>query len=738
MSTTHTRPPEGEDAAPVGAAALTAALLDAEDDQASTPTEAVVDDAELIGVGGDGMSLRQVLRAGGPTTAVVLFGLNFVDEFDRLVVTILGPEIQDAFGLSDAALAGIANVGAVAVLCGAVPLGLLADRRSRRLLIGATTLVWAVAAAAGGLARSAWQLAATRVFNGLGKGNEPVHNSLLADAYPIEGRGRVFAFRELANPAANAIGPLVVGGLAVAIGGAAGWRWTLALLSVPALVLAVAALTLPEPDRGRYERQAAGLDDATPADTGRIDFGAGLQRLKAIRTFAALLTAIAALGLGAAGAPTIVNLILQDTFGLDSLARGTVASITSVGGVVGLAIGGPYGDRLFQRDPSALLRLIGGAMAVFGILYPLGLFMPRVWMLVVLHTVAMAALNLPGAAIKSLISVVVPARMRGLAFGVLGIYFVLVGGLIGGIVTGLLSDAVGQRTSLAIIMPLGFVAAGIALIGGARNARHDIAMVRAEMLEEQAEARRVAEGRGHDDILQVRGVDFSYGPVQVLFDVDVSVRRGEVLALLGTNGAGKSTLLRVISGLGVPSRGVVRLDGENLTLADAGHRVRQGIVQVPGGKAIFPTLTVEENLLAGAWSFVWDTALVEARAEEVLTLFPRLRERLTQPAGTMSGGEAQMLAIAKALMLQPRVLLIDELSLGLAPVVVQDLLATVERLKAEGITMVIVEQSVNVALSVADRAVFMEKGQVRFEGPAAELLERDDLVRAVFLGGEGG
>jgi branched-chain amino acid transport system ATP-binding protein len=146
-------------------------------------------------------------------------------------------------------------------------------------------------------------------------------------------------------------------------------------------------------------------------------------------------------------------------------------------------------------------------------------------------------------------------------------------------------------------------------------------------------------------------------------------------------------------------------------------------------------MTVTENLLAGAHTFIWDRERVRARVDDVLELFPRLRERLDQPAGLMSGGEQQQLALAKALLLEPRLLCIDELSLGLAPVVVGQLLEVVERLKERGVTMVLVEQSVNVALSISDRAVFMEKGQVRFEGPAADLAGRDDLVRAVFLGG---
>lgn len=238
--------------------------------------------------------------------------------------------------------------------------------------------------------------------------------------------------------------------------------------------------------------------------------------------------------------------------------------------------------------------------------------------------------------------------------------------------------------------------------------------------------------------VEVRGLDFSYGQLQVLFDVDLTVARGEVLALLGTNGAGKSTVLANISGLLVPDRGQVLLDGEDVTHTGAEHRVRHGLVQVTGGKAVFPTMSVADNLKAGCYPLRRDRPTARHRLDNVLELFPILAERLTQQAGTLSGGEQQMLGLAKGLLLQPTLLLIDELSLGLAPVVVEQLLSVVETLRAQRVTMVLVEQSINVALSLADRAVFMEKGRIRFEGPAAALLERDDLARAVFLGNEGG
>src|SRR5581483_11997541 len=237
-------------------------------------------------------------------------------------------------------------------------------------------------------------------------------------------------------------------------------------------------------------------------------------------------------------------------------------------------------------------------------------------------------------------------------------------------------------------------------------------------------------------VLQVRNLDYSYGKVQVLFDVAFEVHEREVLALLGTNGAGKSTILRVVSGLGVPTRGVVRLNGRTITYADPELRAKVGVVSLAGGKATFDSLTVDENLRMAGFRYAKHDA--DERIARVLETFPQLRDRTHEPAADLSGGQTQMLALAMALMHDPVILLIDELSLGLSPIVVQELLAVVERLREQGVTMVIVEQSLNVALSIADRAIFLEKGQIRFEGPARELLERDDLARAVFLGSEHG
>jgi ABC-type branched-subunit amino acid transport system ATPase component len=235
-------------------------------------------------------------------------------------------------------------------------------------------------------------------------------------------------------------------------------------------------------------------------------------------------------------------------------------------------------------------------------------------------------------------------------------------------------------------------------------------------------------------LLSCRQVDVAYDKVQVLFGVDVDVHQGEIVALLGTNGAGKSTLLRAVSGLVRPTRGQITFDGIDITHAGPGRITSLGIVQVPGGKAVFPTLTVAEHFTAGCWLYgCQPSAEVAERTDRVMAMFPRVKERWHNLAGDLSGGEQQQLALGMAFVARPRLLVIDELSLGLAPVVVERLLETVRAIHDEGATIILVEQSVNVALTLASRAYFMEKGQVRFSGPTADLLHRDDVLRSVFL-----
>jgi len=724
-------------------AALAAAVLDEEArrqaEQAQRHEPAVIADDLLPGVGGAELGLGDVLRRGGPATLSVLTALVLVDALDTAAFAVLGPDIQRTLGLSDLGLGVIGAIGGLLLFVAAIPLGYLGDRVRRTALVGACSALWAGFALLTGAVQATWQLVVARTMAGIGKANEqPVHNSLLADAYPIEGRNRVYGIHRSAQSVGLCLGPALAGGVAAVAGGPSGWRWAFVVLSLPAAVLAVIALGLREPMRGRQE-QLAVLGEAfvEAADEPDVSVGAAFARLKRIKTFYALLAVLGALGFAFVAAPIYLNLVLEDHFGLGPGGRGAVGSLGALGGVVGVAIGGTFGDRLFRRSPEQSMQLTGILVVGYGAATAAAVAMPNAALFTLCSAVANALVFAAFVPTAGIVAAVTPYRLRSMGFATIGLYLSLIGGLGGSLIVGALAEGVGERVAIGLVAPLAALVGGALVTWGAKFVRGDMAAAASELVEERDERARVASG-GELPMLQVRHLDFSYGPVQVLFDVNVDVRRGEVLALLGTNGAGKSTLLRAISGLGLADRGVIRLDGRTITLAEPGERVRLGIVQMPGGKAVFPSLTVEENLLAGAYSFYWDHDRLGPRLDKVVDLFPILGERMDQPAGTLSGGEQQMLGLASALLLDPKILLIDELSLGLAPVVVQQLLAIIERLKADDLTMVIVEQSVNVALAMADRAVFMEKGQVRFEGPATDLLERDDLVRAVFLGRDGG
>jgi branched-chain amino acid transport system ATP-binding protein len=232
-------------------------------------------------------------------------------------------------------------------------------------------------------------------------------------------------------------------------------------------------------------------------------------------------------------------------------------------------------------------------------------------------------------------------------------------------------------------------------------------------------------------LLEVSGLCAGYGQVQVLRDVDFTVDDGEMVVLLGANGAGKTTTLRALCQM-IETWGSVRFDGEELVGKRTERVVRRGIGHVPQGRGTFPELTVEENLEAGAYTRK-DRAGVRDDVDRWFSMFPRLQERRTQQAGSLSGGEQQMLAVARALMSRPRLLLLDEPSLGLAPLVIQGLFRQFAELNKEGVTMFVVEQNANLALAVAHRAYVLEAGQIVLSG-AADELKSDDSVRRAYLG----
>ncbi|HVR62795.1 MAG TPA: ABC transporter ATP-binding protein [Polyangia bacterium] len=238
-------------------------------------------------------------------------------------------------------------------------------------------------------------------------------------------------------------------------------------------------------------------------------------------------------------------------------------------------------------------------------------------------------------------------------------------------------------------------------------------------------------------MLVVADLHAGYGQSQVLSGVALTVKAGTVVALIGANGAGKTTTMRAISGLIQPSRGTVTLDGAPVNGLAASRIARLGLAHAPEGRKVFGPLSVEDNLLLGGFRWLPRYFGYKARAaaelQRVYQLFPRLGERRRQPAGTLSGGEQQMLAIGRALMAKPKVMLLDEPSMGLAPVIVQEVFRTIERLKQEGMTMLLVEQFARAALAVADHAYVMERGRIAVEGTPGELRANEKVI-AAYLG----
>ena len=722
------------------ASALTASIV--VDETAVRAGDDSVDETALggfISSGAERMSLRDGLRSGGLSIALVLLLFTVFEEFDRVAMQVLGPDIQETLGVSDTVLLGLQSFGGVVLVLATLPFAWLADRRSRvRVMSGASTM-WMTFVAFTGAVVNPFLMGVARAGTGFGaSARVPIAPSLVADQYPLGVRARIFALEALGRPIGQVLGPLFAGAVVVVAGNDSGdWRIVFFALLIPTGLTVLWSLSLKEPLRGRQEQEAvlgtmSGGDVAEPP----VRLSAAFARLKKVRTFYFLVVGIGVLGFALIAVPGAFNLLLEGTYEYSAFKRGWVGAITWSGALIGIPIAGRLGDRLFRRNPPSALRMMGLFILLYGLFVTVGLRFQSAPVMIAFVTIGFAFQGMAFTQIGPAISAIIPYQMRSQAFAMVGVYIFLMGGFFGGLLAGGLSDAHGERTALTSIVPPAALLGGLLIIYGSRYMNRDIALTVAELKEQEAERRRLASEPGNVPVLQVRNVDVSYGNLQVLFDVNFDVKKGEVLALLGTNGAGKSTILRAISGLVMPDRGVVRLNGRTITLVDPQFRTSMGLVQIPGGEAVFPTMTVAENL--AIWSRqIPDPSRRRSKLDEVYETFPALRERVDQKAGSMSGGQQQMLALAKAVMLDPELLCIDELSLGLAPVVVQDLIQVVERLKARGITMVIVEQSVNVALSIADRAVFMERGQVKFEGPAKDLLERGDLLRAVFLSGAG-
>ncbi|MEY2406016.1 MAG: hypothetical protein QOG39_932 [Acidimicrobiaceae bacterium] len=659
---------------------------------------------------------------------IVLFGLNAVDELDRTAFAVLLPNIRDEFGLSLQGVLSLVGVVAFGALLLQVPIASFADRSNRVRIAWIGAACWGVFSVLTGLASTLVLLAIARSGSGIGKAVvDPTHNSLIADYYDIESRARVYSFHRAANAVGACIGPLVAG----LVGYYFGWRWPFIIFAFPTFIFVVLAWRMREPVRGAHERRAMGAsEEAALTEEASPSFAEGWRIVWKIESLRRIWYSLPFLAVALIGFASLSSVLYEQVFDLDERARGFVAAAVEPAQLVGLIFGARVATKLMAKGPDQVLRflshiafIVSGALVLFALA-------PNIYVAIAMNLVVNAFVAVLAPGIFASLALAIPPRARSMGFSVASLW--VIPGLAVLPLIGWIGDHFGLRAGMLFMVPVFFVG-GLIIATTKDTINGDItdvwtgAAARSEVLYER--------NQGRSKLLLVRGLNVSYGSVQVLFDVDVEIEEGSCVALLGTNGAGKSTLLKAISGTVEADRGAVIFDGREITHAPPNEIAAFGIRQVPGGHGVFPTLSVEENLRTASWLQRRDKKAAGEGVRRVYELFPVLASRSGDPAGDLSGGQQQMLALGMAFLSTPRLLMIDELSLGLAPVIVAQLLPLVQEMRNQGTTVILVEQSVNVALTVADTAYFLEKGEVRFHGPTKELLDRPDVLRSVFLEG---
>ncbi|MBK5306147.1 MAG: MFS transporter [Frankiaceae bacterium] len=715
--------------------------------EVSETRERLRDEARrTLGVTGDDSKpppLREALRPHGLTVYPVgILGTLFVvDQFQGYGFDVLRPEISRSLGI------GIGSIGALTALqflaIATAPLFMAAyvQRRPRRAMVCIlTAAVWAVVTLYTGFVVSVWGLAFVLVLDGLSSGSvSALHQPLLIDSYPPQARVRALSFYGAIGRFGNVLAPLAVALLAGPLGFT--WRGVFLVFGIACLAVLPLTLWLRDPGFGKYDtdqlraavHELHGEDRQLSQDDVSLGFFEIVRRLLLIPTIRRLLVAFTVFGLLLIPYNTVLSFYLDENLGFGPGERGLFFAGTAGAGVVALVLFARIGEQMFRKSPGRVVEVAGLLLGIGVTLIVVAVLVDNVVIAVALFALSHAVIAVLGPALGIALLSVVPARMRPHASALYGIFLGGVGGIAGALLLGSVSNRYGLTGAMVSLLVPG-VLGSLLLRNCGKYVGPDLDRMIDEVLEDE-EIKRITASGGRLPMLSCRGIDFSYGPLQVLFDVDFTVDDGEMVALLGTNGAGKSTLLKVISGIGLPTAGSVRYRGQDITYLDAERRTRLGITQIPGGRAVFGPLTVVENLRSYGYSLGKGRRGLDSLMDECFEAFPRLAERRNSLASTLSGGEQQMLGLSKALVMKPRLLVIDELSLGLAPVIIEQLLVMVRQINATGTAVVLVEQSVNIALSLVEHAYFMEKGEMRFDGAAADLLARDDLLRAVFLEG---
>ena len=693
---------------------------------------------------------------------VLLTAVYTINVSDQFLLSSMFPLLKREFGLSDTALGILSGSYLISVTLGTVPFGALADRYSRTRIIAWGTAAWGVTMIFTGLASGFVMLLLGRMVLGLWDPcDNPTSQSLLADYYPVNQRSKVMGIYQMGQLTGFFLLP--IGGL---MGEAWGWRATFFFFALPAFVVALLSWRLPEPVRGIQERRHQRLEsDESAVIWSRYQNVPVTEAYRVIlrcRSYTASLvsSAVGSLFFGGIGVWTPTFLIRYHD--LDIAEATTALSVVAVGGLVGVLTAGNLADFLTHSGyTSARIGVAGVARLISAPLFIAAFLVGYTPLMLVL--LSFGALFLV-AAIPPLNAArvdVLHPDLRGRGTSLDAVTQSLASAA-SPVIYGMIADASDLRTAYMVLIPLAAVAGLILMTFALASYRRDEQAVQEMVRREHAlhlagltEAPPVAEntgsppaeGRrpdptpdeedkpeagidvdaGDEVLLHIEELDFSYGPIQVLFGVDMALPEGGCHALVGRNGVGKTTLLANIGGLLHAQSGRMFFRDQDLVGIPPEQRAKLGITLMAAGQSMFGSLSVRDNLWFGAYPFAGSQDLVKERLEEVLDVFPALGRRLEQRAGTLSGGEQQMVALGRALVAGPELLLIDELSLGLAPTVTAELLKVVEDIAGLGTTILLVEQSIGVALSVADTVFFMDRGQLSALGPAAAL-DADELA----------
>ncbi len=578
----------------------------------------------------------------------ILFALNAVDELDRTAFGILLPNIRDEFNLDNTKVLGLVGLVSIAALALQVPIAQYADRAKRVPLAIIGAIIWALFSGLTGLASGVVLLAIARSGSSLGKAViDPTHNSLLADYYPIDSRSRVFSTHRAANALGSFIGPLSAGLLAYNFG----WRAPFFVFVIPTIIFAFMALRLREPVRGRWERQAMGAsDDVINTEETTPSFAESWRTVQKVESLRRMWWSLPFLATALIGFVVLASLMYEQEFNLDERARGVAAAIAEPFQLVGLVVGSRIVTKRYLGNMNGLIKFLSRVALLTAVVSMAFAIAPNIIVAVGINCVISAMLAMLGPGILASLSLAIPPRARATGFSVASLW--VIPGLLVLPLIGWISGHVGIRWGMLVMVPL-FVIGALILGTAASVIDADIAQVwKATMARSEALYQR---RQGEADLLLVRAVSAGYAGRQVLFEVDIDVKEGEIVALLGTNGAGKSTLLKVISGVVEADRGAVVLDGRDVTHAPPNEIATLGISQMPGGQGVFGGLTVAENLRLAGWTRRRDQSAIDAATEEVLTIFPILRERMGRSAADLSGGQQQMLALGMAFIARPRV-----------------------------------------------------------------------------------